>query len=311
MPDNASYHKRSHRHERSTVTIRGLSFVAYGLVFGGMGGLVAFVALFGFLGYPGRYLLYPVMFALVYGVALVIIKDDRILDRRLGMRVAKTEVAVALTAIVFAAALPSQMAGWKAAAIIVFLFVYSSLYFWWIGRVDMTQPAGSLWPQPPVGAPGDAWAQQSQVGPEPALAFGGFWIRVLAFVIDNILLWIVELIMIWALKTTGREIDYLIWIVYFVGLWGTTGQTLGMMPFGLRVVRNSDGGKLTWGNAIRRFIGLIFAIAFFLIGVIQVAFDSRKRGSHDMISDTIVVRKIERRELAGSSARNRRSRGPR
>jgi uncharacterized RDD family membrane protein YckC len=158
--------------------------------------------------------------------------------------------------------------------------------------VDLTQPAGSLWPRPPVGTPGDAWAQQAQVGPAPALAFGGFWIRVLAFVIDTILLWIVELILIWALKTTGLAIFYLIWIVYFIGLWRTTGQTLGMMPFGLRVVRNSDGGKLTWGNAILRFIGLIWGIAFFLSGVIRVAFDSRRRGLHDMSGDTVVVRKI-------------------
>jgi uncharacterized RDD family membrane protein YckC len=225
-------------------------------------------------------------------VILAIIKDDRILDRRLGWRVARTEVVVALTAIVIAAALPAQMAAWKAAAIIVLLLVYSSLYFWWIGRVDLTQPAGSLWPRPPVGAPGDAWAQQTKVGPAPALAFGGFWIRVLAFVIDTILLWIVELILIWALKTTGLAIFYLIWIIYFIGLWRTTGQTLGMMPFGLRVVRNSDGGKLTWGNAIGRFIGLIWGIAFFLSGVIRVAFDSRKRGLHDLGGDTVVVRKI-------------------
>jgi uncharacterized RDD family membrane protein YckC len=292
MPDNVSSHKPLRRYERSTVTIRGLSFVAYGLVFGGMGGLAAFVALFGVVGYPGRYLLYPVMLAFVYGVILAIIKDDRILDRRLGWRVARTEVVVALTAIVIAAALPAQMAAWKAATIITLLFVYSGFYFWWIGRVDLTQPAGSLWPQPPVGAPGDAWAQQTKVGPAPALAFGGFWIRVLAFVIDTILLWIVELILIWALKTTGLAIFYLIWILYFIGLWRTTGQTLGMMPFGLRVVRNSDGGKLTWGNAIGRFIGLIWGIAFFLSGVIRVAFDSRKRGLHDLGGDTVVVRKI-------------------
>jgi uncharacterized RDD family membrane protein YckC len=292
MPDNASSHKPWHRYERSTVTIRGLSFVAYGLIFGGMGGLAALVALFGVVGYPGRYLLYPFMLAAAYGYVLVVIKDDRILDRRLGWRVARTEGAVALTAIVIAAALPAQMAAWKAATIVVFLLVYSSLYFWWIGRVDLTQPAGSLWPRPSVGAPGDAWAQQTQVGPAAALAFGGFWIRVLAFVIDNILLWIVELILIWALKTTGLAIFYLIWIVYFIGLWRTTGQTLGMMPFGLRVVRNSDGGKLTWGNAILRFIGLIWGIAFFLSGVIRVAFDSRKRGFHDMFGDAVVVRKI-------------------
>ena len=161
MPDNVRTHKPSHRYERSTVTIRGLSFVAYGLVFGGYGGLVAVVALFGLRGYPGRYLGAPFILALVYGVILAIIKDDRILDRRLGWRVARTEVVVALATIVVAAALPAQMTAWKAAAIIVFLFVYSSFYFWWIGRVDLTQPAGSLWPQPPVGAPGDAWVQQT------------------------------------------------------------------------------------------------------------------------------------------------------
>ena len=292
MHDSVRTHKPSQRYERSTVTIRGLSFVAYGLIFGGYGGLVAVVALFGFRGYPGSYLGAPFMLALVYGVILAIIKDDRILDRRLGWRVARTEVVVALTTIVVAAALPAQMTAWKVAVIIVLLFVYSSLYFWWIGRVDLTQPAGSLWPRPPVGTPGATWPQQTQVGPAPALAFGGFWIRVLAFVVDNILLWIVELILIWALKTTGMWIANIVWILYFVGLWGTTGQTLGMMPFGLRVVRNSDGSKLTWGNAIMRFIGLIWGIAFFLIGVIRVAFDSRKRASHDLFGDSVVVRKV-------------------
>jgi len=154
----------------------------------------------------------------------------------------------------------------------------------------MTQPAG--WPQPPVGAPGGAWAQQTQVGPAPGLAFGGFWIRLVAYIIDAILLGIVEAILISALKTPGQGIAGIIGIVYFIGLWGTTGQTVGMMPFGLRVVRNSDGGKLTWGNAILRFIGLIVSFAVIFIGVIWVAFDSRKRGWHDMIGGTVVVRKI-------------------
>ena len=56
MPDNVSIHKPSRRYDRSTVTIRGLSFVAYGLIFGGYGGLVAVAGLFGCRGYPGRYL---------------------------------------------------------------------------------------------------------------------------------------------------------------------------------------------------------------------------------------------------------------
>jgi Predicted membrane protein/domain len=153
----------------------------------------------------------------------------------------------------------------------------------------MTQPAG--WPQPPAGAPpSGGWAQQTQVGPAPGLVYGGFWIRLVAYIIDAVLIGIIETILISVAGTAGQGIAGIIGIVYFIGMWGTTGQTVGMMPFGLRVVRNSDGGKLTWGNAILRFVGLIIAFVVIFIGVIWVAFDSRKRGWHDMIGGTVVVR---------------------
>jgi uncharacterized RDD family membrane protein YckC len=152
----------------------------------------------------------------------------------------------------------------------------------------MTQPAG--WPQPPAGTPGGQWAQPTQVGPAPGMAFGGFWIRVVAYIIDAILIGIVETILISAAGAAGQSIAGLLGIVYFIGMWGTTGQTVGMMPFGLRVVRNADGGKLTWGNAVLRFIGLIVSFVCIFIGVIWVAFDSRKRGWHDMIGGTVVIR---------------------
>ena len=73
-------------------------------------------------------------------------------------------------------------------------------------------------------------------------------------------------------------------------MWGVMGQTIGMMPFGLRIVRNADGGKITWGNAVLRFIGMIVAFVCLFIGVIWVAFDARKRGWHDMIGGTVVIR---------------------
>jgi uncharacterized RDD family membrane protein YckC len=84
----------------------------------------------------------------------------------------------------------------------------------------------------------------------------------------------------------------LIFMAYFIGLWGTTGQTIGMMLLGLHVVRNLDGGKITWGNVVLRFVGSLVAFACIYIGVIWVAFDSRKRGWHDMIGGTVVVRKV-------------------
>ena len=152
----------------------------------------------------------------------------------------------------------------------------------------MSQPTG--WPQPPV-APQGGWAPQTQVGPAPGVAFGGFWIRLVAYIIDAILVGIVESVLMSAMgQSAGQSIGGLISIAYFIGMWGVMGQTIGMMPFGLRIVRNADGGKITWGNAVLRFIGMIVSFVCLFIGVIWVAFDARKRGWHDMIGGTVVIK---------------------
>ena len=143
-----------------------------------------------------------------------------------------------------------------------------------------------------AGAPAGAWDLQTQVGPAPGPEFGGFWLRVAAYIIDVSLLGIVAVILSSALGAAGQAMGALIFIAYFIGLWGTTGQTIGMMLLGLHVVRNLDGGKITWGNAVLRFVGSLVAFACIYIGVIWVAFDSRKRGWHDMIGGTVVVRKV-------------------
>jgi uncharacterized RDD family membrane protein YckC len=79
-------------------------------------------------------------------------------------------------------------------------------------------------------------------------------------------------------------------LLYFPLCWGILGQTIGMMPFGIRIVRNADGGKLTWGNVILRLIGWFVSAFVLYIGFIWAAFDSRKRGWHDMIGGTVVIK---------------------
>jgi uncharacterized RDD family membrane protein YckC len=142
------------------------------------------------------------------------------------------------------------------------------------------------------GAPAGAWDLQTQVGPAPGLEFGGFWLRVAAYIFDVILLGIIGIILSSALGAAGQAMGALIFIAYFIGLWGTTGQTIGMMLLGLHVVRNLDGGKISWGNAVLRFVGLFVAFACIYIGVIWVAFDARKRGWQDRIGGTVVVRNV-------------------
>ncbi len=57
----------------------------------------------------------------------------------------------------------------------------------------------------------------------------------------------------------------------------------------MRVVRKSDGGKLGWFGATKRFVGLLVSFACLYAGVIWVAFEERKRGWHDMFGGTVVV----------------------
>jgi uncharacterized RDD family membrane protein YckC len=153
-------------------------------------------------------------------------------------------------------------------------------------------PAQDGWPPLPAGPPGDARDLQTQIGPAPGLAFGGFWLRVLSYLIDVSLLGFIEIILSSALGAAGQAIGLLIFIAYFIGLWGLTGQTIGMMLLGLHVVRDVDGGKIGWVRAGLRFVGLLVAFACIYIGIIWVAFDSRKRGWHDKIGGSVIVRNV-------------------
>jgi uncharacterized RDD family membrane protein YckC len=132
------------------------------------------------------------------------------------------------------------------------------------------------------------WSQQGVDNPAPGVNFGGFWIRVVAAMIDAIVLVVLALI----LSSMFASLDVLVpilGVVYLAVCWGFLGQTVGMMPFGLRVVRNIDGARLTWANVLLRMIGCIPA-GFLALGYISAAFDHRKRGWHDKIAGTVVIR---------------------
>jgi len=112
----------------------------------------------------------------------------------------------------------------------------------------MTMP--TRWTQPPAPGPGDAWAPRAQLEPAPGLVFGGFWIRFVAYYVDAILVEIIVILVVLAFIPSIAGVllvSMIVMPVYFIGFWATTGQTIAMMPFRLRVVRNSDGGsRLSW-----------------------------------------------------------------
>jgi len=144
------------------------------------------------------------------------------------------------------------------------------------------------------------------VAPTVGVGYAGFWIRVVAWLIDGIAIGILTSALtpligshaMVAFDGSRVQIDSganafgaLLGLAYFVGLWTWRGQTVGMMPFGLYVVRASDGSRPDIVQAFLRYVGLIISFVVLLLGVIWVAFDGHKQGWHDKLANTLVVRR--------------------
>ncbi|MCX7362998.1 MAG: RDD family protein [Alphaproteobacteria bacterium] len=133
-------------------------------------------------------------------------------------------------------------------------------------------------------------------------AYGGFWIRVVAYIIDAIVLGVASAIIAMmvggsflAQPGTSSEIaanlvSVVIGWLYFALLESSTrGATLGKMAVGLRVVTN-DGQQLSFLHATGRYFAKFISALILCIGFIMVAFSERNRGLHDMIAGTLVVK---------------------
>jgi uncharacterized RDD family membrane protein YckC len=169
---------------------------------------------------------------------------------------------------------------------------------------------------PPTAPPPPAytWQQPTEpVGPAPGVQFAGHGGRLVAYIVDGIILAIVTgVLSVLALivlglgittngdtasVSTGSTIGSLVILLivllvslgYFPYFW-QRGSTPGMRLFGLRVVRDRDGGPIGWGTAILRLIGLWISFAVFYLGIIWILIDSRRRGWHDLIAGTLVIK---------------------
>jgi uncharacterized RDD family membrane protein YckC len=129
--------------------------------------------------------------------------------------------------------------------------------------------------------------------PPDALGFvyGGFWIRFAAYLIDVLTIGI-PVAVLTAMNPSLALLAPIVLPVYFVVFWATTGRTLGMVLCHLRVVRGTDGGRIGPRSATLRLAGFLLATIPLDIGLVWAAFDERKRGWHDMVAGTVVIREM-------------------
>jgi uncharacterized RDD family membrane protein YckC len=160
--------------------------------------------------------------------------------------------------------------------------------------------------------PSSSWqAPEPVVGPASGYEFGGFGERLIAYLVDVLIVtFLVIAIIILAglvvgvgaaggsglLAVAGILVIVVAVLVvpfaYFPYFWARTGQTPGMKIFGLRVVRDIDGGPIDGGAALLRLIGYWVSSLVFYLGFIWIFIDKRKRGWHDLIAGTVVVKKL-------------------
>jgi predicted Zn finger-like uncharacterized protein len=138
-------------------------------------------------------------------------------------------------------------------------------------------------------------------------SYAGFWIRVLAYMIDSILLVTVQTALSLLINMTigmlgiategDPAINTIIWlfgavlsISYAVFFTGYCGQTPGKMALRIKVIR-TDGNPVNYGRAaLREVLGKFISSILLGIGYLMVAFDNRKQGLHDKIADTYVIK---------------------
>ena len=141
----------------------------------------------------------------------------------------------------------------------------------------------------PAYAPGMPYFGQGAQSVE----YMGFWIRLAALFIDVILLMVVSLLIRLALgeSTFVSLLNLVINIGYAVILTAWRGQTVGKMILGIQVVDGQGNIPGIGAVLLREVVGKFLSSIALGLGYLWVAWDREKRGWHDHIAGTYVVRK--------------------
>ena len=135
------------------------------------------------------------------------------------------------------------------------------------------------------------------------LKYAGFWIRVLAALIDTVLVGVVVfplLLVVYGRSYSdlqrfiggpGEILLSLVLAVAIVLFWLAKQATPGKMLVGAQIVDAKTGRKPSTSQLVGRYLGYYVSIIPLGLGLIWVAFDARKQGWHDKLAGTVVVRK--------------------
>lgn len=128
----------------------------------------------------------------------------------------------------------------------------------------------------------------------------GFWLRVLALTLDEMILvgityilyqWLETMVSVpwidsvWFILLFYEIIDY----NYYTLFWVFGGQTIGKRIVRTKVVK-TDGSKFTYKDAFIRYWVWMIGVALLGVGYFWIAWQKNKQGWNDLAAKTYVVR---------------------
>jgi len=150
-------------------------------------------------------------------------------------------------------------------------------------------------------AKGVAMADNVMTSREPR--YVGFWMRLLAFFIDSLILTVIIGLVLFALfgrnylqlsqqgKTFWADILFQVVLpaVAAILFWRYRGATPGKMLISARIVDARTFGPPSTGKLVGRYFAYLASIIPLFLGFLWIAFDKRKQGWHDKLAGTVVI----------------------
>ena len=138
----------------------------------------------------------------------------------------------------------------------------------------------------------------------PAFEYAGFWRRFAAYILDYIILSCISIplsVAMWffpvyswyffGVNLLSTFISTIIGWMYFWFFESSSYQaTPGKMALGI-IVTDLNGSRISLGRAAARDLSKILSMLTLGIGFLMIGFTDEKRGLHDYIAGTLVVRK--------------------
>ena len=132
--------------------------------------------------------------------------------------------------------------------------------------------------------------------------YAGFWTRFVAYLIDMIVIYAISsLLNTFSFGLLNKQLDFpilgeeslsyvIVMFTYFIAMTYFFSQTLGKMIMKIKVETNK-GEKLSLADVVyRELVGRLLTIFSVYLPYLAVAFTNKKKGLHDFIADTVVVK---------------------